>query len=153
MGYGAKPHVELSRAKYPTMCSRCYQRAGVSMGQYFGPGAAVRGLRACADRLRGGCCQHTEELSCVLEKRFSAKRQRCYHLRTFCDFSWLIGKCGTAPRRHVSPQPKNSSRKSEARAVLGKLAGLWRPFNNSLKERMSEFYRNISTCAHAHAGS
>ena len=37
--------------------------------------------------------------------------------------------------------PDHSTRNGEARTVLGKLGGLWRPFKYSLKERMTVSYR------------
>ena len=47
-------------------------------------------------------------------------------------------------------RPAHSIRNGEAHAVLGKLVGLWRPFNNSLKERMKVSYPNLIPCALAH---
>lgn len=43
---------------------------------------------------------------------------------------------------HVSTEPKAGGeyRKGEARAVLGKLPGLWRPTNLDLAKRMPELY-------------
>ena len=70
-------------------------------------------------------------------------------------FALLVanGSCVTVSLRpfQVKPaQPDHSTRNGEARTVLGKLAGLWRPIKNTLIERMTVSYRIQSTCAIAH---
>lgn len=50
---------------------------------------------------------------------------------------------GSASWHHERFPPVASDTKSEAHTVLGKLVGLWRPFNPDLKERMSELYTKV----------